>query len=163
MLKGIFFDISGVLLDGANLIPNADKALNLIKQNGLPFRLLTNTSQQTCDMLLKQLNEAGLEIIKDEVYTAPLAAKDYIQGKNHRPYCLIHPNLMPESAALDQSNPNAVVIGDDIYGDISGVLSAGMELRLVRTDKYRDGDEQKVSPTATVVVDVLQAVTDLIT
>ena len=55
------------------------------------------------------------------------------------------------------------LIGDDIYGDISGAKSAGMESRLVRTGKYRDGDEQKVSPTATVVGDVLQAVTDLIT
>ena len=250
MINGILFDISGVLLDGADLIPNADKALDLIRQKWLPYRLLTNTSRQTCDMLLKQLNDAGIEVTKDEVYTAPLAAKDYVLGKNLRPYCLIHPNLMPEFAALDQSNPNAVVIGDaaddfnyetlnkafrlcmegapliaighnkyfkksgeffldagpfveaieyacdieavitgkpsrdffnqvltsigleakevgligdDIYGDISGAKSAGMESRLVRTGKYRDGDEQKVSPTATVVVDVLQAVTDLIT
>jgi len=55
------------------------------------------------------------------------------------------------------------LIGDDIYGDISGALSAGMASRLVRTGKYRDGDELKVSPTATVAGDVLQAVKDLIT
>jgi len=249
MLKGILFDISGVLLDGADLIPNADKALDLVKQNGLPFRLLTNTSRQTSDMLLKQLHDAGLEVTKDVVYTAPLAAKDYIQSQNLRPYCLIQPNLMPEFATLDQNNPNAVVIGDaaeelnydtlnkafrlciegapliaighnkyfkksgeffldagpfveaieyacdieavitgkpsrdffyqildsieleahevaligdDIYGDIHGAQSAGMASRLVRTGKYREGDEQKVSPTAIVVDDVLEAVTDLI-
>ena len=112
MINGIFFDISGILLDGANLIPNADKALALVRQNGLPFRLLTNTSRQTCDMLLRQLNNAGLEVTKDEIYTAPLAAKDYIQCQNLRPYCLIHPNLMPKFASLDHNNINAVVIGD---------------------------------------------------
>jgi HAD superfamily hydrolase (TIGR01458 family) len=250
MIKGLFFDISGVLLDGDNLIQDADKALNFVKNKGLPYRLLTNTSQQTCDLLLKQLNNAGLELTKNVIYTAPLAAKDYILKHNLRPYCLIHPNLMPEFASLDQNKPNAVVIGDaandfnyenlnkafrlciegaaliaighnkyfkkheeyfldagpfveaieyacdieavitgkpnkdffdqvldsinlkanevamigdDIYGDISGAVSAGMESRLVRTGKYRDNDELKISPPATVVNNVLEAVTDLIT
>jgi HAD superfamily hydrolase (TIGR01458 family) len=250
MIKGLFFDISGVLLDGADLIANADKALNLVKQKGLPFRLLTNTSRQTCDTLLRRLNDAGLEVTKDTIYTAPLAAKDYIQNQNLRPYCLIHQNLIPEFADLDQNYPNAVVIGDaaddfnyetlnkafrlcmegapliaighnkyfkesgeflldagpfveaieyacdieavitgkpsrdffdqvlnsigleanevaligdDIYGDISGARTAGMASRLVRTGKYRKDDELKISPTASVVSDVLQAVTDLIT
>ena len=249
MVKGIFFDISGVLLDGADLIPDADKALDLVKQKGLPFRLLTNTSRQTCDMLHDQLIAAGLEVSKEDIYTAPLAAKDYIENHKLRPYCLIHPNLAPEFNTLDQSNPDAVVIGDaaedfnydtlnkafrlcmegapliaighnkyfkksdeffldagpfveaieyacdieavitgkpsrdffdqvlssigleanevaligdDIYGDIYGAQFAGMESRLVRTGKYREGDEQKVSPTAIVVADVLQAVNDLI-
>ena len=249
MIKGIFFDISGVLLDGADLIPNADEALNLVKQNGIPFRLLTNTSRQTCDMLHDQLNAAGLKVSKEDIYTAPLAAKDYIENHKLRPYCLIHPNLAPEFNTLDQSNPDAVVIGDaaenfdyetlnkafrlciegapliaighnkyfkksgeffldagpfvkaieyacdieavitgkpsgdffnqilnsieleanevgligdDIYGDIYGAQSAGMESRLVRTGKYREGDEQKVSPAAIVVNDVLQAVKELL-
>lgn len=249
MIKGLFFDISGVLLDGAAPIANADKALNLVKQKGIPFRLLTNTSRQTSDKLLRQLNAVGLEVTKDAVYTAPLAAKDYIQTNGLRPYCLIHPNLIPEFSDLDQSDPNAVVIGDaaedfnyetlnrafrlcmegatliaighnkyfkktgeffldagpfveaieyacdikavitgkpskaffdqvlksiqlqakevaligdDIYGDISGARSAGLASRLVRTGKYRPGDEQKISPAATVVDDVFQAVTDLI-
>lgn len=250
MIKGLFFDISGVLLDGPNPIPNAVKTLNLIKQKEIPFRLLTNTSRQTSDMLLKQLNDSGLGVAKDTIYTAPLAAKDYIQTHGLRPYCLIHPNLIAEFSDLDQSDPNAVVIGDaaddfnyetlnkafrlcmggstlvaighnkyfkktgeffldagpfveaieyacdieaiitgkpskdffkqvlnsielqanevaligdDIYGDISGAESVGLESRLVRTGKYRTGDEQKISPPATVVDDVFQAVTDLIT
>ena len=249
MIKGLFFDISGVLLDGPNLIAGADKAIELVKQKNLPIRLLTNTSQQTCDTLLGQLNNARLGVTKDEIYTAPLAAKDYIQTHDLRPYCLIHPNLVPEFASLDQNNPNAVVIGDaaddfnyqtlnkafrlciegapliaighnkyfkksgeffldagpfveaieyacdikaiitgkpsldffnqvllsvelkadevaligdDVYGDIYGAQSAGMDSRLVRTGKYREGDENKVSPSAIVVDDVLQAVEDLI-
>lgn len=85
MIKGLFFDISGVLLDGPDLIANADKAINLVKQQGLPFRLLTNTSRQTCDTMLRRLNNAGLDVTKEVIYTAPLAAKDYIQtqGLDH--------------------------------------------------------------------------------
>ena len=33
------------------------------------------------------------------------------------------------------------LIGDDIYGDVDGALSAGMESRLVRTGKCHEGDE----------------------
>lgn len=248
MIKGIFFDISGVLLDGDKLIPNADKALNLAKQHKIPYRLITNTSRQTSEMLLQQLNNAGLDVKKEDIYTAPLAARDYILKKNLRPYCLIHPDLKPEFACIEQSNPDAVVIGDaaddfnyqllnkafrlciegapliaighnkyfkkndeffldagpfveaieyacdieaiitgkpspeffkqvlesialapeevitigdDIHGDIKGAISIGMQARLVRTGKYRQGDEQKVTPIAAVVDDVFAAINDL--
>ncbi len=248
MIKGIFFDISGVLLDGDKLIPNADQALSRVKQQGIPYRLITNTSRQTSTMLLEQLNNAGLAVKKEDIYTAPLAAKDYVLKRNLRPYCLIHPDLKPEFAGIEQHNPNAVVIGDaaddfnypllnkafrlciegapliaighnkyfkkngeffldagpfveaieyacdieavitgkpspeffnqvlesidlaphevvtigdDIYGDVEGALSVGMQARLVRTGKYRQADEEKVTPTAVVVDDVLAAINDL--
>lgn len=32
VIEGIFFDISGVLLDGTELLPNADKAINYIEE-----------------------------------------------------------------------------------------------------------------------------------
>ena len=112
MVKGIFFDISGVLLDGPELIANADKAVAKVRRAGLPFRLITNTSRQTRDLLLAQLNNAGLSVTVNDIYTAPQAAKDYVIQHDLRPYCLIHPELMPEFADLDQNNPNAVVLGD---------------------------------------------------
>lgn len=59
--------------------------------------------------------------------------------------------LKPEQVALT---------GDDIYGDIQGALNASLESRLVRTGKYRDGDENKTTPKANVVDNVLAAVED---
>ena len=249
MVKGLFFDISGVLLDGPALIKNADEALSRVEQAGIPYRLITNTSQQTRKTLVKQLNNAGLTISEERVYTAPLAARDFVIENKLRPYCLIHPNLEPEFSDLDQTKPNAVVIGDaaegfnyetlnevfrlcmqgapliaighnkyfkrndefyldagpfveaieyacdieaiitgkpskaffdqvltsinldvkevaligdDIYGDIKGAQDSGIATRLVRTGKYRKGDELNVTPHAIVVDNVLQAVNDLL-
>lgn len=249
MIKGLLFDISGVLLDGSTPIPNAIQALEIVKQKDIPYRLVTNTSRQTCDRLHKQLIDANLKVPKEAIFTAPLAAINYIQTQNLRPYCLIHPDLKPEFKTLDQNNPNAVVIGDaaddfsydnlnkvfrlcmngapliaighnkyfkkqgdffldagpfveaieyacdikatitgkpstaffeqvlnsiklkpdevaligdDIYGDISGAITAGLDSRLVRTGKYRIGDECKVEPPAIVVNDVLSAISDLL-
>jgi HAD superfamily hydrolase (TIGR01458 family) len=247
MIEGIFFDISGVLLDGAELLPNADKAINYVEEKKLPYRLITNTSQQPRSKIVQQLQDAGINIAEEYVYTAPLAAKDYVLSHKLRPFCLIHRGLKCEFSEVTQSDPNAVIIGDaaddfnyanlnhafrlclegapliaighnkyfkksgdffldagpfveaieyacdieavitgkpsvdffsqvlasiqlkpeqvaligdDIYGDIQGAINAGMESRLVRTGKYRDGDENKTTPKANVVDNVLAAVED---
>lgn len=57
----------------------------------------------------------------------------------------------------------AVMIGDDAESDVAGALAAGIGLGiLVRTGKYRDGDEDRVDPRpSAVVADVGEAV-DLI-
>ena len=115
-VKAIFLDISGVLLDGSTPLPGAAQAIQLIQQSGMPYRLVTNTSQQTCAMLHAQLAEAGLKVDISHIYTAPLAAHDYLVEQGLRPYCLIHDNLRSEFADLDQQNPNAVVIGDAAEG-----------------------------------------------
>ena len=248
MVKGIFFDISGVLLDGDRLIENADRALERVRHRGIPYRLITNTSRQTRDMLVRQLNDAGIPVAGEEIYTAPLAARDYIIEHELRPYCLIHPDLAPEFVDLDQINPDAVVmgdaaedlnyenlnkafrlcldgapliaighnkyfkrggefyldagpfveaieyacdteavitgkpaitffkqvlnsigleakevlvVGDDIYGDIKGAQDAGLESILVRTGKYRAGDEFKLKPNPVVAENVWEAVCTL--
>ncbi len=249
MIEGIFFDISGVLLDGAELLPNADKAINYIEEKKLPYRLITNTSQQPRSNIVKQLQDAGINVVEEHIYTAPLAAKDYVLSHDLRPFCLIHRGLKSEFSDVAQNDPNAViigdaaddfnyehlnkafrlclegapliaighnkyfkksgeffldagpfveaieyacdieavitgkpsvdffnqvlasiqlkpehvaVIGDDIYGDIQGAINAGLESRLVRTGKYRDGDENKTIPKANVVDNILAAVEDLL-
>jgi HAD superfamily hydrolase (TIGR01458 family) len=42
------------------------------------------------------------------------------------------------------SAENVMMFGDDIYGDIQGALAAGMQACLVRSGKYRAGDEDKI-------------------
>jgi HAD superfamily hydrolase (TIGR01458 family) len=249
MIEGIFLDISGVLLDGTELLANADKAINYIEEKNLPYRLITNTSQQPRLNIVKQLQHAGISVVEEHVYTAPLAAKDYVLSHHLRPFCLIHRGLKCEFSEVDQSDPNAVIIGDaandfnyaflnrafrlciegapliaighnkyfkrsgeyfldagpfveaieyacdieaiitgkpsvdffnqvlasiqlkpeqvaligdDVYSDIQGAINAGLESRLVRTGKYRDGDENKTTPKANVEDNVLSAIEDLI-
>lgn len=55
---------------------------------------------------------------------------------------------------------DAVMVGDDAESDVAGALSAGLgKALLVRTGKYRDGDETRVHPgPSAVVADVAAAV-----
>jgi HAD superfamily hydrolase (TIGR01458 family) len=51
----------------------------------------------------------------------------------------------------------AVMIGDDAENDVAGAMVLGMPGVLVRTGKYRPGDEDTVEPAPTVVLDDLPA------
>lgn len=44
----------------------------------------------------------------------------------------------------------ALMVGDDVQADVQGALDAGLNGCLVRTGKYRDGDENKLSGDAMV-------------
>ena len=64
------------------------------------------------------------------------------------------------SAGAGASPQQAAMIGDDAESDVAGALAAGLaEGYLVRTGKYRAGDETRYDPAPTATVaDVLEAV-----
>lgn len=50
---------------------------------------------------------------------------------------------------------NVVMIGDDVESDVGGAVSAGLQGLLVRTGKYRKGDEIRLESTDIMVQDSL--------
>ncbi|WP_348640023.1 TIGR01458 family HAD-type hydrolase [Mesorhizobium sp. B3-1-6] len=69
------------------------------------------------------------------------------------------------SALADLNCPSAdtVMVGDDAESDVAGAFSAGLGAALlVRTGKYRPGDETRFDPAPTALVDDLAAATDWI-
>jgi ribonucleotide monophosphatase NagD (HAD superfamily) len=54
------------------------------------------------------------------------------------------------------------MVGDDAEMDICGALAAGLRAVLVRTGKYRPGDEAKVMPHGGRVFDDLDTAVDYI-
>jgi ribonucleotide monophosphatase NagD (HAD superfamily) len=54
------------------------------------------------------------------------------------------------------------MVGDDAEMDVCGALAAGLRAVLVRTGKYRPGDETRVEPTGGRVFNDLDAVVDYI-
>ena len=66
-------------------------------------------------------------------------------------------------AGLDCASGDALMVGDDAESDVAGALRAGMGAGLlVRTGKYRPGDEMCFDPAPTAVVDDLTAAVDWI-
>jgi len=112
MIKAILFDISGVLYEDNTPIMGAVDAINQLQCSGIPLRFVTNSSRSTEAMILRALQKMGFAIDPSQVFTAPGAIKRFLQSKNLRPYCLIHPDLEVEFTDFDQLNPNAVVVAD---------------------------------------------------
>jgi len=91
-----------------------------------------------------------IHIRPDELFTAPIAAKDYLKKNNLIPYLLIHPNLEPEFAEYKQ-NPdiNAVLVGDagdgftyDKMNAAFRYIRAGATFLALGVNRYfRDGDQ----------------------
>ena len=55
----------------------------------------------------------------------------------------------------------AVMIGDDVEADVNGALAAGLGGILVRTGKFRPGDEMRLAAGGTVVDHIGAAVASL--
>ena len=51
-----------------------------------------------------------------------------------------------------------LMVGDDVHGDVAGALGAGIPACLVRTGKYRPGDEAQVAGEFAVVESIVEAV-----
>ncbi len=111
-IKAVFLDISGVLYDGDHIIPGAREAISELRKRALTLRFVTNTASQSSDQILIKLRTLGFELSHAELITAPAAAKQYIIKKGLRPFCLIHPNLKSEFKDIDQTQANAVLLGD---------------------------------------------------
>ena len=66
-------------------------------------------------------------------------------------------------AGMDCPPDRAVMVGDDAESDVAGALRAGVAFALlVRTGKYRPGDETRFEPHPTAVVDDIVAAVDWI-
>jgi HAD superfamily hydrolase (TIGR01458 family) len=66
-------------------------------------------------------------------------------------------------AAVEQlgvAEDRILMVGDDAEADVGGAMAAGMLGALVRTGKYRAGQEMQLDPPATLVADDLAAVVD---
>lgn len=111
-IRGVLCDISGVLKDGSNVIPGSIEAVNLIQESGLPFRLVTNESQETRTSLARKLTMLGFNVNEKDILPPCPTLVELLRKENLRPHLLVHNELMPEFEGIDSSNPNCVVIGD---------------------------------------------------
>ncbi len=112
MIGGVLLDLAGVLYIGKTPLPGAHEAVQKLHQSKLPARYLTNTTRSTSRAMLERLSGMGLPIPAGSLYTAPLAARRYIESHGLNPYLLVHPDLMPDFPGLGQGPHDAVLVGD---------------------------------------------------
>lgn len=148
-VKGVCFDIAGVLTDNGRLLPGAAETLAALDARALPYRLLTNTSRRPQAAILAELRGLGLDVGAEQLFAAPRVVADAVRARGLRPFLLVHPDIRDEFAGLDVSAPDAVVLCDAAEGltyrnldQAFALLKAGAPLLAVGLNRYFQGRER---------------------
>jgi len=146
-ISAVLLDIAGVLHDGRVPYPGALDAVERLAAANIPLRFVTNTSRRTRASTVRRLCDMGFDLAAGQVFTAPLAARAFLERRGLRPLLIIHPDLAPDFAGLDTRDPNAVFLADAAeYCDYTaldqafGLVSDGAPLVAVGRNRYfREG------------------------
>jgi HAD superfamily hydrolase (TIGR01458 family) len=148
MIRAVLLDLVGVVYQGERPLPGAVEAVTGLREAGLRLRFLTNTTRMPRRALLSRLNEMGIAIGEEELFTPAQAARAFLATKKLSPHLLIHPDLEEDFANLDGSEGEAVVVGDAAQGFSYAALNAAFRelvdgaefLALARNRSFKDDD-----------------------
>ncbi len=123
-LKGMLFDLDGVLYVGKQPIDGAHEAVARIRNSHIQCRFVTNTSTLSLASLSSKINALGFDIPANEIISAPQAALRYLQ-KQGDPVCrlLLADDVKQDFAGFRQSDTAAEYI---VVGDIGNAWSYPM-------------------------------------
>lgn len=114
-LRGLLLDLDGVFYVGNELIEGAQAAVAFLKRHAIPHLYLTNTTTRSLAELERKLHGLGLPINAEQILSAPLVARRYLQAQGiSRCQLLLREGVKEDFAGLieDDQAPEAVVIGD---------------------------------------------------
>jgi HAD superfamily hydrolase (TIGR01458 family) len=79
-IDGVLLDIDGVLTVSWTALPGAVATVGWLRREGVPFRLITNTTTHTRRDLAATLGSAGFDVTPDEIVTAVVATASYLRA-----------------------------------------------------------------------------------
>ncbi len=105
-VDAVLLDIDGVLAVSWEPLPGAVDTLAQLRAQGLPFRLITNTTTHPRDELAETLRGAGFDVTPDDIVTAVVATAEYLRA--------------------DHPGARVLLLSDgDVRGDLEGVALVG--------------------------------------
>ena len=114
-IKGVLFDLDGVLYVGPQVIEGAREAIDAVRGAGYRCRFVTNTSTMSMASLRKKLAALGFDVPAHELISAPQATILYLRGLD-KPRCrlLLADDVKQDFAEFvsDESHPDVVIVGD---------------------------------------------------
>jgi HAD superfamily hydrolase (TIGR01458 family) len=132
-MRALLLDLNGVLFSDSTPFSGAAEAVALARSKGYLLRFVTNTATRSQHDLLDDLDRMGFAPSADELFTAPLATRRYLQQRGWQPHCLVHPAIAPLFEDLlppagSGRPPDCVVLGDARDGLSYGALNAVFQL-----------------------------------
>lgn len=118
MQRGYLIDMDGVVYRGQQLIPGADRFVQRLCEQEIPFLFLTNNSQRTRRDVVTRLARMGVEVEERHVFTCAMATARFLawQKPHGTAYVIGEGGLL---TALHQNgysivdhSPDFVVVGE---------------------------------------------------
>ncbi len=145
-IKGLLFDLDGVLYVGSRVIEGAIDAVERTRASGIQCRFVTNTSTLSLDTLLQKINSMGFSISRQELISAPQAALLFLK-RQHDPVCrfLLSDDVKRDFGEFRQSDTDAeyILVGDigatwsyRLMNEIFDCLMKGAQLIAIHKNRF---------------------------
>ncbi len=79
-LRGILFDLDGVIYLGDEVIAGAGDVLDWVRSHEIPCLFVTNTTSRPREVLCSKLAGMGITVDKDRILSPPVAAASWLQA-----------------------------------------------------------------------------------
>ena len=115
-VRGVIFDIDGVLEFQGEVYPDAIETIDLLRDQGIVLRFLTNSTLKSRTSCAGRLRESGFTIFEEEVITASYATARYLEKlKPMSCWVMVDREGSDEFVGFfqDTENPEYIVIGDN--------------------------------------------------
>lgn len=117
-INNYLIDMDGVLVQGKKMIPGADEFIESLKKNKVKFLVLTNNSIYTQIDLAHRLQNTGLNINADHIFTSAMATAAFMKAQKEAGNAFVIGesglNVAIHSAGyiMTDENPDFVVLGE---------------------------------------------------
>lgn len=118
MMHGYLIDMDGVLHRGSEVIEGADRLIRHLREQGIPFRLLTNNSQRTRRDIAARLSRMGIELDEEHVFTCAMATARFLARQKPQGTAFVIGEgglltaLHANGYAIVDQDPDYVVVGE---------------------------------------------------
>jgi HAD superfamily hydrolase (TIGR01458 family) len=144
--EALLLDLSGVIYVQDEAVPGAAEALSRLRGEGIPIRLVTNTTMRPRRAILERLERLGIEADPSELLTpATLAARRCQESGYESVELVVLDELLEDLQELDRGgdSPDAVVVGDlgdrwdyEVLNRAFRRLMEGAELIALQKNRY---------------------------
>lgn len=148
-IRGVILDIDGVLSVGGRAVEGGKEMIARLRDNGIPFRCVSNTTSRSRRSIAEKLRGHGYDIDAGLIFNPPLAAIRQIAGK--KTFLLsqgdVREDFEDAGIPLVEDGAEVVVIGD--AGDGFSYAAMNRAFRMVldgaaivalEKDRYWMGD-----------------------
>jgi HAD superfamily hydrolase (TIGR01458 family) len=153
MAKAVLLDIDGVLTTSWQPLVGAVETMGWLKDKGIDFRLLTNSSSKTRREIAKLLDECSMPVDESQILTAVTSATRYLKERGWQPNCLVLnqgdiTDDLEGIAISDAGSADVVLLGGAgpalDYSDFEAVFTLALQgipvVALHRNLRYRTAD-----------------------